>query len=267
MNRLLLLFCCLFSWGVLTAQQTKPLTIGKENILFSKSLNENRILNVYLPSSYSSTKKYPVIYVLDGSKNEDFLHVAGLTQFFNMMFTMPDCIVVGIENVDRRRDFTFAHMDTALGRATPTSGHSAEFIQFIEAELKPFIQSNYSTNDTSMLIGQSLGGLLATQILLEKPQLFQQYFIISPSLWWADGKIKEKLESSLKNCPSKPEFVYVAVGKKEPKMMRKDAKKLKRTLKKFEFNTYFQLMKRESHATILHNSLYRAFEKRYKPLY
>lgn len=267
MKPFLLWVICVCCCGSIFAQQTKPLIIGKEHTLFSKSLNENRVLNVYLPSDYTSTRKYSVIYVLDGSKSEDFMHVSGLTQFFNMMFTMPECIVVGIENIDRRRDFTFAHMDTALERPTPTSGHSSEFIRFIESELKPFIQTNYSTNDTSILIGQSLGGLLATQILLEKPQLFQQYFIISPSLWWANGKLKEKMDSSLKNCTYKPEFVYVAVGKKEPKMMQKDAKKLKKSLNKYGFNTYFQLMKRESHATILHNSLYRAFEKRYKPLY
>jgi len=33
-----------------------------------------------------------------------------------------------------------------------------------------------------MIIGQSLGGLLASEILMKKPELFNKYVIISPSL-------------------------------------------------------------------------------------
>ena len=52
----------------------------------SESLNENRIINVHLPDGYlpNGEERYPVIYVLDGSYNEDFPHIAGLVQFMNM---------------------------------------------------------------------------------------------------------------------------------------------------------------------------------------
>lgn len=110
MKRLLfdILSCLLTS--PLFAQETKPLTIGEIKTLKSVVLKEDRTLNIYLPSTYDSSKSYPVIYVLDGSMNEDFLHITGLVQFFNMTFGMPDFIVVGIANVDRKRDFTF-HTD------------------------------------------------------------------------------------------------------------------------------------------------------------
>lgn len=240
----------------------KPLTIGEIQTLQSAVLAEERTLNVYLPTTYDPSKKYPVIYVLDGTINEDFLHIVGLTQFFNMMFGMPDCIVVGIANVDRKRDFTF-HTDIAeLKKAYPTTGSSDKFIAFLEQELRPFVDKKYPTSGTNFLIGQSLGGLLATEILFKKPELFSHYLIVSPSLWWDD-------ESLLKVTPKlMPEnlFVFVAAGENEPRIMRKDARKLYKMLKKQETATrkiHFKMMRNENHATILHNCIYRAFEVLY----
>lgn len=72
-------------------------------------MNETRTLNIYIPDSYNKNPKtaYPVIYLLDGSANEDFIHVTGLVQFLTMIQKMPESIIVGIANVDRKRDFTF----------------------------------------------------------------------------------------------------------------------------------------------------------------
>ena len=60
-----------------------PFVLGEILQLQSAVLNETRTLNVYLPAGYSpdSTKKYPVIYLLDGSADEDFIHIVGLVQF------------------------------------------------------------------------------------------------------------------------------------------------------------------------------------------
>ncbi len=176
----------LFVFTILSSQTpvAEDLKIGQKITLDSKILNEKRILNIYLPQTYDTTKSYPVIYILDGSMNEDFLHLVGLQQFFNLQFTMPDFIIVGIENVDRKRDFTFHTELKDLQKDYPTTGHSDKFIQFVEEELQPYIDNNYNTNKIKYIIGQSLGGLLATEVLLKKPELFTHYFIISPSLWW-----------------------------------------------------------------------------------
>ena len=62
-------------------------TIGKTITIKSKVLKENRKLNIYLPLNYEvdSLKTYPVIYLLDGSKDEDFIHVAGIVQFIFLL--------------------------------------------------------------------------------------------------------------------------------------------------------------------------------------
>jgi hypothetical protein len=157
-------------------------SIGEIVAYHSEILKEDRELNIYLPNSYQadSLKTYPVIYLLDGSKDEDFIHIAGLVQFgsFSWINMLPETIVVGISNIDRKRDFTYPSNNKQDNDELPTSGGSEKFINFIEQELQPYITKNYRTAATKTLIGQSLGGLLATEILFKKPELFDNYKII-----------------------------------------------------------------------------------------
>ena len=180
-------------------KEKSPLIIGETIAFSSKILEESRKLNIYLPHGYTkeSTKKYPIIYLLDGSIDEDFIHISGLVQFgsFSWINIIPESIVVGISNIDRKRDFTFPTTNKKDKKDFPTAGGSEKFINFIEKELQPFIEKNYKTDATKTLIGQSLGGLVATEILFKKPALFDNYIITSPSLWWDD-------ESLLKYTPS-----------------------------------------------------------------
>ncbi|MGO8056281.1 alpha/beta hydrolase-fold protein, partial [Rhizobium leguminosarum] len=61
--------------------------MGQIDKIQSIELSETRILNIYLPDGYSpdSSTTYPVIYLLDGSANEDFIHIVGIVQFLNMI--------------------------------------------------------------------------------------------------------------------------------------------------------------------------------------
>ena len=153
--------------------EVTQLSIGEKIEFQSKILKENRILNIYLPNGYSkdSLKEYPVIYLLDGSIDEDFIHISGLVQFgsFSWINMIPESIVVGISNVDRKRDFTFPTNNKKDKEDFPTTGESESFINFIENELQPYIDKKYETDSIKTLIGQSLGGLLATEILFKNP--------------------------------------------------------------------------------------------------
>jgi len=246
--------------------QKTPFSIGVIDSLKSIELNETRKLNIYLPEGYSadSAQTYNVIYLLDGSADEDFIHVSGLVQFCNFEWInlLPPTIVVGITNVDRKRDFTFPTTIKKDKEDFPTTGESAKFISFIEKELQPYIDKNYKTNSNKMLIGQSLGGLLATEILYTKPQLFNQYLIVSPSLWWnAESLLKGNPEILNASYSSKTE-VFVAVGN-EGKIMERDAKKLYKQLKRSKSNSVsvdFKFLGNKNHATIMHQAILNGFE-------
>ena len=240
-----------------TEEKVFPLGIIRQ--LHSVELNENRTLNIYLPEGYNKDSSYPVIYLLDGSADEDFIHVAGLVQFYTFPWVnvLPNSIVVGIANVDRRRDFTFPTTIEKDKKDFPTTGGSEKFIQFIEKELQPYINQSFKTNGSNMLIGQSLGGLLATEVLLKKPDLFSQYVIVSPSLWWdKESLLKTKL-TSFKNKTT----VYIAVGK-EGKIMEDDAKALHELIKNKLSNgiVQFEYIGNKQHGNIFHQAVANAFE-------
>ncbi len=240
----------------------EPFVIGEIREINSTILGEKRILNVHLPAQYDSSKSYPVIYLLDGSAQEDFLHIVGLAQFFNMQYTMPEMIIVGIANVDRKRDFTFPTTNADLKKEFPTTGGSEKFIQFIEKELQPFITQNYKTTKDNYLIGQSLGALLASEILLKKPTLFNHYLIVSPSLWWDDESLLKSAENTISKTDYANVYVYIAVGSDEPKIMVKDANSFYKALIKSnskDFKVNFMRLDKENHATVLHQAINEAF--------
>lgn len=247
---------------VKTSSATTPFAIGVVNHIRSIQLSENRKLNVYLPPHYNKdiNTRYPVIYLLDGSANEDFIHITGIVQFLTMIEAMPQTIVIGIENIDRKRDFTFPTRNKQDLKDTPTSGKSAQFIAFIEKELQPYIEKRYRTNQNKTIIGQSLGGLLATEILLKKPHLFNQYVIVSPSLWWDDESLLADAPVLLKASNKLRKQVYVLVGN-EHKVMQEDAAKLAELLRTTADTTLqvnYTFLPDENHLTILHNAVYKA---------
>lgn len=238
--------------------------LGVVNRLHSSVLAETRTLNIYLPQSYTqdAIKSYPVIYLLDGSANEDFIHVVGIVQFLTMIEAMPEAIVVGIANVDRRRDFTFPTTIEKDKKDYPTTGGSMQFMTFIEKELQPFIQKNYRCNDTTTIIGQSLGGLFATEVLFKNPDLFDNYIIVSPSLWWDNESLLALSPGVLKSKAVTQMQIYISVGA-EGKQMEDDAKKLADLIGEMKMKNIkimYVPLPEEDHLTILHNSVYQAFE-------
>ncbi len=268
------LFYFLFLFFSTTAvAQTKPdsklpadtvFPLGVIKHLYSNELKETRALNIYLPEGFHADSSYPVIYLLDGSADEDFIHVVGLVQFatFSWVNILPKSIVVGIANVDRRRDFTFPTTISKDKADFPTTGSSAKFISFIEKELQPFVEKKYKTTASKMLIGQSLGGLLATEILFKQPNLFNSYVIVSPSLWW-DVESLLKVNPALLNENYKEQTrIYIAVGE-EGKVMEEDAKHLFELINnggRKNIIASFDFIKGKKHANIFHQAVSNAFE-------
>ena len=250
-----------------TGNTQTPFVLGTVEKIQSVVLGETRTLNIYLPDGYSanSNTTYPVIYLLDGSANEDFIHIVGVVQFLTMIETMPKSIIVGIANIDRRRDFTFPTSIEKDKKDFPTTGGSAKFIDFVETELQPFIQKQYKTNDTTTIIGQSLGGLLAAELLLRKPWLFTNYLIVSPSFWWNNESLLNEAPGLLEQQPIGNHHVYIAVGN-EGQIMENDAKRfaaLLQTAGKKNLQIDWVVLPNENHLTILHNSVYKGLELLY----
>jgi predicted alpha/beta superfamily hydrolase len=268
---------CLSICSAQAQMSTKPFILGVIDSLAAKVLGETRTLNIYLPEGYQAndTTKYPVVYLLDGSAGEDFIHVVGLYQFNNFTWInrVPKSIVVGIANVDRRRDFTYPTTVVADKNRNKTSGHSEAFINFIQQELQPFIQARYKgSSNNNTIIGQSLGGLLATEILLKRPTLFQRYIIISPSIWWDNASLLQLNSPILEANFTQPTTVYIGVGKEGlapttvAHIMEVEANLLVEKLKASkspQLTVYFDYLPQEDHATITHQAIFNALRLLY----
>jgi uncharacterized protein len=243
----------------------QPFVFGETRSLNSSILHQERTFNIYLPDGYrDTTATYPVIYVLDGSANEDFPHIAGLAQFMNMYDLLPKSIVVGIANVgpSRYHDFTHVSQSDSDKVWIPTGGGSAAFIDFLEREALPLIAANYRTNGTNTIIGQSLGGLLAAEILFKRPALFANYVIVSPSFWWDNGSLAGKAEEWVRVHATSPMSVFLAMAKDDD-MMQPQMDQVVAAFKahaQAPLRWWYVPFPEESHATILHRAVYKGFE-------
>jgi predicted alpha/beta superfamily hydrolase len=166
------------------------LQIGKIDSLHSEILDETRNIWVYVPDEATGAifgqTKYPVLYLLDGPGH--FHAVTGMLKNLGDNGIVPRMVVVGIPNTDRTRDLTPTHLDVMFGDSASvvTSGGGAEFMDFMEKELIPYVEDNYPVSAYRTFVGHSFGGLAAVYSLLDRPQLFSNYVAIDPSLWWDD---------------------------------------------------------------------------------
>lgn len=189
--------------------EQKQIVIGTVDSLFSETLHEQREILVHVPEKIEDDKKYPVIYVLDGT--DHFYTVTGILKLLEK-WNLPKSIVVGISNTDRNRDFTPTNVPFQRGHKSETSGGASNFITFIEKELKPYVDSTYPTDTMSTIIGHSTGGLFVLYAYTHHPDIFDHYLAIDPSLWWDKENLVNQSEALLNNSTHQNKSLYIAVA-------------------------------------------------------
>ncbi|MHA7130650.1 alpha/beta hydrolase-fold protein [Algoriphagus namhaensis] len=196
------------------AQEKSTITLGTKHTLFSDVLEEDREYWISLPESYhkagNSYKKYPILVLLDG--NVHFKAISGMVDYMSAdayrSWKIPEMIVVGIQNVDRRRDYT---PDKIVTVRENNSGGGEKFLEFLEEELIPELDQNYRTTPYRILFGHSLGGLLATHAYLKEETVFKAFLAIDPSFGtWDEATMDQKLEG-VTNA-SFERFLYMATA-------------------------------------------------------
>jgi hypothetical protein len=187
-----------------------PISIGTSHLVQSAVLGDSRQINVRVPASYATAKeprRYPVLYVLDGAIEQDFLHMAGLAQHGEASGTFDEFIVVGIETKRRIKELTFPAQDeryTTFYRANglpvefAQGGGAADFRRFIAEEAIPFVEKHYRTDGRRTFVGESLAAFFVVDTLLKQPDLFTDYIAISPSMWWNREELGNRAAELLK---------------------------------------------------------------------
>ncbi len=177
----------------------------------SNVLGEDRTILVRTPVGYDANKvKYPVLYMTDGDTH--MAHTASTIDFLVRNGRMSDLIVVGITNTDRTRDLTPNKGRGDNAEQFPTAGGADKFLKFIETELIPEIEKNYRVQPYRILAGHSFGGLFAVNAMITRPDLFNSYIAISPSLQWSDDATLKQAESFLKERKEFKATLFTALG-------------------------------------------------------
>jgi predicted alpha/beta superfamily hydrolase len=166
-------------------------------VIHSNVLNEDRVVWVRMPAASQGNKaSYPVLYLTDGGPNVN--EIGSTIDFLADAKRIPPLIVVGITDTDRVRDLTPSHADHKRSDGTvepyPTSGGSDKFLDFIQNELVPEVEKRFPTQPYRIFAGHSLGGLFAIHALISRPDLFNAYIAVSPSLWWDDDRTLHQAE-------------------------------------------------------------------------
>jgi uncharacterized protein len=234
-----------------------PLTIGETFTLQSEVLGELRRINVYTPPVADPSKPLPVLYMPDGGMAEDFLHVAGLIQVLVGNGTMQPCILVGIENTQRRRDTTGPTTVEEDKKIAPRVGGSVAFRRFIRTELMPAIEKRYRTTQEKAIVGESLAGLFVVETLLLEPDLFETYIAFDPSLWWNDDHLIKTAAEGLRKVTA-PRTLYLASSKDAADLVGKFSEVLRAQAPK-TVRWHYERMPDETHATIYHPAALKAF--------
>ncbi len=200
-------------------KQVHQIVIGQIDSLNSTILKESRKIWVSIPESASSDRisqtKYPVLFLLDGDAH--FHSVTGMIKQLSTVngnTVSPEMIVIGIPNTDRTRDLTPTHVEVAFGDSTfaRTSGGGTNFLDFMEKELIPYIENKYPVSNYRTFIGHSFGGLTVVNALIKRPQLFNNYVAIDPSLWWDDQVLLALADSVFTETEFDGKVLYVSVA-------------------------------------------------------
>jgi predicted alpha/beta superfamily hydrolase len=147
------------------------------------------VLHVYVPPSCRLGGCH-ALYVLDGlawiptfARTEDDLAAR---------HRIEPLILVGVAYRDalntgdlRKHDFT-----PAFGHEPNRTGGADAFLTVLRDELIPYAEAHLPIAPGERgLAGHSYAGLFAAYALTRAPDLFDRYLIMSPALWFDDGKI------------------------------------------------------------------------------
>ncbi|NVK27961.1 MAG: alpha/beta hydrolase [Flavobacteriia bacterium] len=203
--------CLLFVCCKNETASLDPIPEHEDHTIQSIVLKEDRVINVWLPPSYSeSVSSFPVLYMPDGGVKEDFPHIANTLNQLIEDERIPPIILVGIENTERGRDLTGASVVADDEQYCPLSDGAKDFRKFISEELFQFIDSNYRTNETRGIVGESLAGLFVMETFLMSTSTFDFYIAMDPSLWWNDHYLVQHADSLLNQMPDDDVVLWFA---------------------------------------------------------
>ena len=215
-NKMKLLFLPILLLICFELKANTPYELPRSTVIELKEQSSGRIypLFIQLPPSYSkkTDRVYPVIYLTDA---HSFPIVSGAMRFPMNSGVMQQAIIVAVSYEkgsvgasSRIRDYTPVVAKSWKQETGNAKGHMA----FLRDAVMPFVEQHYRARKTDRtFVGNSLGGLFGAYILFTEPDLFSNYILGSPSVWF-DNNAVLAVQAAKPKVATK---VYLSVGQYE----------------------------------------------------
>jgi len=202
---IILSFSLLFTLPVFSQTITKSIE--------SFSMNSSREIKIRLPKSYKkkTEKRYPLILTLDGDYLFDPL--VGNVKYFSYWDDMPESIVVGIKQLQTRRED--CRYDT---NSQMPEYEGKKFYDFIATELISHLEENYRVAKFKIIMGHDYTSNFINYFMMKRDPLFQAYINLSPEYAPSMG---ERIGKALAGADSKL-WYYLATASNDVKGLRED---------------------------------------------
>lgn len=194
----------------------------KYETIESLKLGETREIKIQVPRGYNSNedKSYPIVLALDGDYM--FEAIAGNVDYYSYWEDMPEAIVVGVNQLDKRYDDCMYSEQNSL----PIE-KGAAFFEFIGMELIPYIENTYRTVNFRVAVGHGETANFINYYMLKPQPLFQAYVVISPEL---APNMLDYIPERLTKLETKT-FYYLAITSNDSKSIRKMTEALDTSIK------------------------------------
>ncbi|AEE52057.1 esterase [Haliscomenobacter hydrossis DSM 1100] len=185
-----------------------PVLTQQEFTIRSTINGANYKIKVGLPVDYdAATKRHATVYVLDGEN--DFGFVANRCKEIASSLGTSNVVVISIGyGRNRSIDYTPTKMSSV-------TGGGPEFLKFIENQLIPKVEATYhvdTTRSSRVIIGHSYGGLFGTYAFCTNNQVFGNYILLSPSLWF-DNMVSTQFEKANRDkIKNQDQLVFMGIG-------------------------------------------------------
>jgi predicted alpha/beta superfamily hydrolase len=193
--------------------------------VWSPQLRNRRDVDVYLPASYNTGERHPVVYMHDGQNLSDpSIAFAGTWGLDSMLAARAseriEPIVVGVHNTQRRLEEYSPFPDAKAG-----GGNGTAYLSFLIHTLKPRIDRGFRTRATpsqTAIVGSSMGGLISLYAWLRRPDVFGLAGVMSPALWFG----RERLFAFVDRAPLPLGRLHLDVGTEEGEATLADSRAL-----------------------------------------
>ena len=165
-----------------------------ETQLYSKFMQQNRTIAVYLPANYTKSKTYPVIYGEDGLVIQSGRYKELLDSLIGDGLIEPVIVAVSYENKNVIPGYRMAYRNAeyveAIANQDPqlTQIYNNHLNYFVR-EFIPYIEINYSVakdREGRVYYGTSNSADFGLTLSFRMPDLFGEYWCFSPvysQLW------------------------------------------------------------------------------------